>query len=144
MYLSAIYVRQTMSVSQITVVTANAVTTTPGQCWLGLYNSSGTLLASVDTSGTIGAQGVHQYALTSQTLAPGFYYVGFLSTSSPALQLMSGITVGATKPIMNGNLTNPSRLRFAVNGTGQTTLPSTLTLASNSATGSGAFWVALN
>ncbi|MFE9865860.1 glycosyl hydrolase family 28-related protein [Streptomyces sp. NPDC005506] len=142
-YLSGVYVRRTTTVSQVTVATANVVTPTAAQCWLGLYNSSGTLLTSVDVSGTIGAQGPHQYSLSSQTLAPGFYYVGFLSTSSPAIQLMSGITTGATKSIMNGNIATPAQLRFAVNATSQTTLPSSLTLSSNTATGSAALWAGL-
>lgn len=102
---------------------------TSGQNFVGIYNSSGTLLAvSTDQTTNFGSAGAKTATLTGPiTLAVGYYYVAFLSngTTPPTFMagsngfqtgLNSGLTVGTGRSI-----------RF---DTSATSLPSSITLSS--------------
>jgi hypothetical protein len=124
------------------VVTAGA-TLTAGQNFVGLYNSSGTLLSgTADQTTNFGSTGLKTAALTTpQTLAVGTYYVAFLSngTTKPALAMGAGHGIAA---ITNAGLTL-STARFASYGSAQTTLPSSF-IPGNTGFASGAYWAALS
>lgn len=122
------------------VVTAG-VGLTATQNLVGLYDSSGALLAtSTDQTTNFGSVGLKTAAITPQTLSVGNYYVAILSnyvTTSPQFATGAG---GSTSP--NAGLT-VATARFLTGSTTQTTLPVSETLGSGAFV-SGARWVALN
>lgn len=108
--------------------------------FVGLYNSAGTLLSgSADIGATLtGTTGVKAVALTSaQSLAAGtFVWVALLenlATTQATLQRFQGGTVAANALLGNASL------RFAINGTGLTALPASITPASNTGVGALTF-----
>ncbi len=113
---------------------------------VGIYNSSGTRLGvSADQSSTwvSGTPVVRSVGLTGPvTLIAGqYYYVAVLSaggTTQPGFA-RANTTTGP----LNAGQSNATQ-RFATNSTGQTTLPSSLTLSSNSGTSPIIFWVGLS
>jgi hypothetical protein len=116
---------------------------TPGSgTFIGLYNSSGTLLSgSADVASSLTSTGAKTLALTSsQALSAGtFVWVALLTnmgTTQPTVS-KSGASVGTA----NAGLTAAS-FRCAVNGTSLTALPGSITPSSNTGTGSLPFWVA--
>lgn len=133
-YLTAVNIRKTTTVSNIWIAMANTQPVTAGQCWVGLYNSSGTKLVDVDTSASVNTLGVKTFSVSAQTLPPGLYWIAnVINFSGTAPQVMAGNTTGNTRAIANGALST-SQYRFCTNGIG-TTLPSSITPASNSTTG---------
>lgn len=122
------------------VITAGA-TLTSGQNFVGLYNSSGTLLAtSADQTTAWGTVGLKTAAITPQTLAVGSYYVAILSNGTTRPVFATGAGHGQDS-ITNAGLTTGTAA-FLTSGTGQTTLPASITLSSGSQN-SGARWAAL-
>lgn len=127
----------------VSVGTAGA-TLTSGQNLAGIYDKTGNLLkASADQTTAWGSTGIKTCALTgSVALTVGqVYYVALLSNGTTPASFVRGSATGVTTP--NALLT-PSTYRFATNGTGQTGLPASLTLANNSGTGAQTYWVALS
>lgn len=124
------------------IVTAGA-TLTSGQCFVGLYDSSGNRLAvSADQSANWTSTGLKTTALTAaQTLAVGSYYVAWLSngTTQPTLAMGAGHGIAA---ITNAGL-SLSTSRFLTYGTAQTTLPATIPMGSTGQA-SGSRWFALS
>lgn len=115
---------------------------TSGQNFVGLYDSSGNRLAvSADQSANWTSAGLKTVALTSpQTLAVGSYYVAILMVSTGTVpQLLQGN--GASASALNAGLT-VGTARFINTAAGNTSLPSSITLASQS-TNAGSRWVAL-
>ena len=114
-----------------------------GQNFVGLYDSTGALLASanVDTaysSATLKTSVIPATALT----AGAFYWVGLLFNASvtPTLTRASGWTGVDTA----ANLGLPAAAyRFAKNGTGRTSLPPTISPASNTGSDIAGPWVAV-
>ncbi|MFF0736884.1 glycosyl hydrolase family 28-related protein [Streptomyces chartreusis] len=133
--------RSTLVSNVIVGIEAAGVTLTSGQCFVGLYNSSGTRLAvSADQSGNWTSTGLKTIALTAaQTLAVGSYYVAILAVGTTPPQFAMGAG-GATTA--SAGLT-ASTARFLTGPTGQTSLPSSITLSSQTVT-SGARWAALS
>lgn len=123
------------------VVVAGA-TLTAGQNFVGLYNSSGTLLsASADQTTAMGTTGLKTAALSApQTLAVGTYYVAFLSNGTTPPILAMGAGHGITT-ITNAGLTTATA-RYLTFGSAQTTLPSSIALGSGGMA-SGSRWFAL-
>ncbi len=143
-YLTAIYVRTPITVSNIWIVMANTQPVTANQCFVGLYNSAGALLAQADSSAVVNTLGVKTIAIASQQLTPGLYWVAnMINFAATAPQVMAGNTTGNTRVIANGALA-ASQYRFCTNGTGTTTLPATITPASNSLTGLLILWAGLS
>lgn len=114
---------------------------TSGQCFVGLYSSSGTRLAiSADQSANWTSTGLKTIALTAaQTLAVGSYYVAILAVGTTPPQFAMGAG-GATT--VSAGLT-AATARFLTGPTAQTSLPSSITLSSQTIT-SGARWAALS
>lgn len=142
-YLSAVYVRSATTVSTIYLTMANSQAVTSGQCWAGIYDSTGAKLVDVDTSGSVGTLGPKSFTVSTQSLSSGLYWTAQVyNFSSTAPQVMAGNTTGNTRTTSNGAIVSAAQYRFATNGTG-TTLPSSITPASNSTTGLLTLWAAL-
>lgn len=123
------------------VITAGA-TLTSGQNFVGLYNSSGTLLAtSADQTTAWGTTGLKTAAITPQTLAVGSYYVAILSNGTTKPVFATGAGHGQDS-ITNAGLTTATSA-FLTSGTGLTALPASITLSSGSPN-SGSRWAALS
>lgn len=121
------------------LLTAAGSGLTSGQCFAGLYNSAGTLLAATADQSTAWASGGSKsMALTGApiTVTPGDYFVGFFANGTTLPTFLRAVSQNA-----NINLSNANS-RFGTASTGNTTaMPSTLgtlTAASN------AWWAALN
>jgi hypothetical protein len=71
------------------------------------------------------------------------YYIGVLSNSAAGTAAVFVRTNSGTTTTPNANLSNALQ-RFSVNGTGQTALPASVTLTSNTGTGAQPFWVAMS
>ena len=130
-YLSAVYLRQAVTVSKCWFLMSTAAATpTAGQNWIGLVNASGTVLstASLDSVITTGSTARSATLTTPQAVAAGTYWVAIVcnATTPPTLMRTNGMTTGTN----NANLTGAS-LRYATNLTAQTTLPASLTMSSN-------------
>ncbi|MFF4644977.1 hypothetical protein [Streptomyces sp. NPDC001389] len=118
---------------------------TLANCYLGVYNSSGTLLgvtADISTSLMSGATGKSVDLVTPFTAAPGEYYIAMLLNGTWTTNSLTFKATGAGITV-NCGLTAP-RLRYSNMLTGQTTLPSTLDLTQQStsiiSTGWGSQW----
>lgn len=115
-------------------VATAGVTATAGQNWVGLYDSTGARLAQtgVDTDAGTGT-GLKTTTITGQALAPGsFYWVAFLFNGATPPTVARATTGVAAMAVANAG-TTAATMRFATGGTAQTTLPSTITPASNAA-----------
>ncbi|MFB6805472.1 hypothetical protein [Streptomyces sp. NPDC056387] len=102
-------------------------------CYLGVYNSSGTLVgvtADISSSLMSGATGKSVDLVTPFTAAPGEYYIAMLLNGTWATNSLTFKSTGAGITV-NCGLT-PPRLRYSNIGTSQTTLPSTLDLTQQS------------
>lgn len=143
-YFVRVPIRYTTSVSKIwTIVTAAAVTPTAGQNFFGLYNSSGTLLASGSADSVISSTGAQNVSITPQVLTPGYYLVCLMCNAATAPTFARN-----TGAASYGNINlSTANLRFFSNTTGNTTaLPASITLGSNTTANAGTqdFFVALS
>lgn len=103
---------------------------TSGQNFVGLYNSSGTLLiASGDQTTNFSTTGEKTAAITPQTLAVGSYYVAFLANHATTAPSVAG--GGGNSALNNVGLTAATG-RFLNTSAGNTALPASITLASQS------------
>jgi hypothetical protein len=127
--------------SRVVGIEAAGATLTAGQCFVGLYNSSGTRLAvSADQSANWTSTGLKTIALTApQTLAVGSYYVAILAVGTTPPQFAMG--AGGATTVSAGLATGAAR--FLTGPTSQTSLPASITLSSQTVT-SGARWAALS
>lgn len=139
--LSAIYVSRACTTSSLVFFVSTAGSgPTAGQNWVGLVNSTGTLVASASTTTNV-TQGVQTVSWSATAaLTPGQYYIVMLwnGTTNPQVARASTGNLAA----YNAGLTNAT-LRFATNGTSQTTLAGSWTLSSNTQTGAYPFWALL-
>lgn len=129
-YLSKIKItsRSTVVSNILYGVTTLGSALTAGQCFVGLYNSSGTLLvSSADQSGVMNTTGLKTTAITPQTLAVGSYYVAFLANGTGTLPSVAG--GGGISSAVNAGLTTGTS-RFLNTAAGNTALPATITLSS--------------
>jgi hypothetical protein len=140
-YFAALYVRNRVTITKLHfLVGTAAVTATAGQNWIGIYNSSGTKLADVGIDSLVTAAGPQVATISSTTLTPGIYWIGFVCNAATAVTLARAGGISAAGNSMNLTAAN---LRFFVNGTGKTTLDASITPASNTVTGSVAFCTAV-
>lgn len=143
-YLARVIIRtaQTLAKLSVGVVTA-ASGVTASQNFLGLYSSTGSLVAStasgaIDTALT--SSGILTASLSSSyAAAAGAYWVAFVNNATTAATLARAS--GSSLSISNGGAAAGS-YRFAVNGTGQTSLPGSITPGSNTAGGAFTMWAA--
>lgn len=116
----------------VATVTTQGSTLTSGQNFVGLYNSSGTRIAvSADQTTAWGTTGAKTMAMTTPVwLAPGTYYVGFLAvgTTPPTFAAAGGFQNAYNAGLSGATLRHGSQL------TGQTSLPTSVTLASSVST----------
>jgi hypothetical protein len=133
--------RSTLVSNVIVGIEAAGSGLTAGQCFVGLYNSSGTRLAlSADQAANWTSTGLKTIALTAaQTLAVGSYYVAILAVGTTPPQFAMG--AGGATTVSAGLSTGAAR--FLTGPTAQTSLPASITLASQTVT-SGARWAALS
>ncbi len=132
--------RSTVVSNVIVGIETAGATLTAGQSLVGLYNSSGTRLAvSADQSANWTSTGMKTIALTApQTLAVGSYYVAILSVGTTPPQFSTG--AGGSVNINVGLSTGAAR--FLIGPTAQTSLPSSITLSSQTVS-TGSRWAAL-
>lgn len=126
--------------------TAPAGALTSGQNSVGIYDSSGTRIAvTADQATAWGSSGLKTMPLMSPVNLQGgqHYYIGLLSNSAAGTAAVFVRSNSGTTTTPNANLSNIAQ-RFSVNGTGQTALPSSVTLSSSSGSGAQPFWVALS
>lgn len=142
--------------SVLTAVTVAGSGTSTGS-FAGVYNAqaipgtsgnivAGTRLAVTAELGTAISATIHADALTwtgVSKLPSGQYWVAYMANQSVTLPTLAQ-SPGSTTPALAQNLgTGTATMRFAVNGTGATALPATITVASNSATNARALLVGL-
>lgn len=121
-------------------VTTSATTPTASQCWVGVLDSTGALLGSaVDVATASGSSG-----LKTTTVAPGALSVGYvwgaIVCAAAVLPTLASAPAAALTTLSNAGCATAA-LRYATNGTSQTTLTSR-TPASNVA--GPALWMALS
>lgn len=140
-YLVGVYVNRSVSATTIYWgFTTTAVTSpTAGQCFVGLYNSSGTRLVTAAVESVANATGLNATTISSTALTPGLYWVGLVFNGSGAgTHYRAG---SLTSSVLNIGVSAAS-YQFATNGTSQTSLPSNITPSSNTG-GATAFFVAI-
>lgn len=135
-----IRVAQTISFLWWDVPTAGSGASTGS--FTGLYSSAGTLLTgSSDIAASLTGTGAPKLTLTTpQALSAGTFVWAAILTNLASTQPNLGSTP-APSVMLNANLA-ASAYRVAVNGTAQTSLPSTINPNSNTLTGAFGFWVA--
>lgn len=139
-YLEKLVIRRNMTVSNVWFLVNSAGSGASTGSFAGLYSSAGTLLSgSADIAAKLTATGPQSVALTTpQALTAGSFVwvaiVSNLATTQPGLH--SG---NASINQSNINLAAAS-YRFATNGTGQLTLPASITPSSNSQTAAFSVW----
>ncbi len=116
---------------------------TSGQALAGLVGPTGTVLASASIATQIAATGVQSVTVTSQALAQGYCWVAFLVVASTMPFFAHATPAANATGLMNVNL-SAAAYRYAINGTSQTALPGSFTLASNSQTNAKGIWVGLS
>jgi hypothetical protein len=143
-YLCAVYVQRTVAITKMywQVASATGGTPTSNQNVIGLFNSSGTLLQSAVIDADISSTGLKTATISSQSVTAGsMYWVGFVFNAGTAPTVARTTAVTGTGTLVNVGLTAAS-FRFAVNGTGQTTLAS-ITPSNNTATTFAGPWAAI-
>jgi len=143
LYLAKLSARSAYTATNIWVGVSTAGAGASTGSFVGLYNSSGTLLSgTADIGASLLATGPVSTALTTpQSLAAGsFVWVAFLVNLAVTQPLMfRGVPLGS---MGNVNLA-ASAFRFATNGAGLSALPGSITPASNAGTGE-TLWVGIN
>lgn len=149
-YLMKITPRTGGTISTVTLQLASlaaASTLTAGQSLIAIYDASGTRLgitadqASSWSSGSAGTRAIALLAPVSLT-AGRDYFVALLSVGSSTMPAwIRGGATGVGTP--NIGLANTA-YRFAVNGTAQTTLGSSIALTNNTGTGAFTYWIGLS
>ncbi len=144
-YLAKLHITQTIAVTKLYWWMAVAGSgTTAGQNFGGLYSSAGTRLVTADADATVTASaGLQTLTLSSTSLTAGSFVWGavvFNATAKPTVAYGAG-AAGATSSL-NAGLT-AATYRYATAGTSQTSLPSSITPASNSASLLAGPWMAI-
>lgn len=144
LYLTRVNIAADVSVSRIYWWVGNTGSSpVSGQNQVGLYNPSGTLLASTNVDAAISSAGLKSTVIAAQGLVAGsFYWVGMVFNASvpPTLTRASGWT--GVDAAANLGL-SAATLRFATNGTSRTSLPASITPGSNVGTDFAGPWAAV-
>lgn len=137
-------IRQPLLVTNVLLAIGTAGTTlTSGQNFVGLYNSAGTQIGtSADQTVAWGSTGLKTAALASGPFAvsPGFVWVMLVSNTTGTTP--SFFRTGALGAAAMNNGFPVSTARWATNGTATTSLPASITPASNTLAGTG-YWAGL-
>ncbi|MFE4651523.1 hypothetical protein [Streptomyces sp. NPDC056707] len=144
-YLIRVKLRQASTISKVVLMTVSAGSgLTANQNYAGLYNASGTRVGVTANQSTAwaAANNTLSMALTaSYSAAAGDYYVAFVSNGSTRPGFVCATTLGATRTPGNANLSSGG-YRYCIGATGQTSLPSSLSIAS-ATPDANAYWVGL-
>jgi hypothetical protein len=124
-------------------ITTAGTSLAAGQNFVGLYDASGTLLAtSGDQTTAFGSTGTKTAALTAPvTLDVGSYYVAFLANGAGTQPSVAG--GGGVSSTINAGLSTGTARYLGPIGSGQTALPSSITLGSGPTNIAGR-WAALS
>ncbi|MFI2757842.1 hypothetical protein ACH5A3_03030 [Streptomyces echinatus] len=138
-YMSAVYIRQATTISKLWYMQGTAATTpTAGQNWIGLVNSSGTVLSTASLDSVVTSSNAPKSATLSaaQSVTAGTYWVALVFNAAAA-----PVIYKTAMPFTGFGVVNQSAAsqRYATAGTSQTTLNS-ITMSSNAAGQS--IWVA--
>jgi hypothetical protein len=140
LFLSGMFVTEAFTATTLYWgVSVTPTTQTAGQNFVGLYDSGGNLLTSVGVDSDTSSTGL-KAATISVSLSPGTYWAAFLFNAATAPQLPRCAGTGGTSSLINVGLSG-TNLLYASNGTGRTSMPSTITMASNTA--STGYWAAI-
>lgn len=144
LYLSRVNIAAAINVTKLYWWVANTGSgATASQNWIGLYSSAGTLLASVNVDTGFASATLKTSTISSTALTAGsFVWVALLFNASVTPTLTRGSGWTGVDAAANIGLAAAS-YRFAKNGTGLTTLPSTITPSSNVGTDFAGPWVAV-
>jgi len=140
-YLARLQVRQAVTITNICAILSTAGVGASTGSFAGLYNPAGTLLSgSADVGATLtGAAGLITMPLsTPQAVAAGSFVWAALVQNLATTQATLARNTGAAVQF-NAGLT-AATFRWAVNGTGLSSLPGSITPASNVTAGSNVFW----
>lgn len=122
------------TISKLWIVIATAGDTlTTAQNFLALYDSGGTRRAvTADQTTAFGSAAILGASVASPYAASaGTYYIGILSNGSTPPTLMSSTLINkSSKSIANANVTAANGYRFGFTGSGQTSTPASITVAS--------------
>ena len=145
LYLVAVRIRYAITASKIWFIESPAGSGASTGSFAGLYSSAGTLLSgSADAAAAYTGGFAQSVSLTTpQALAAGIFVWAALLVNLATTQPTMRLTGGGSAVPGSVNLPN-SQLRVCVNGTGLTSLPASVTPASN--TGAGAFphWIGIS
>jgi hypothetical protein len=142
-YLSRINVRYATTISNLVCTVAQTAGSglTAGQNWIGLYSSAGSKLAEVNMDTDFTSIGTKTKAITPQAVSAGHVYLALLTNGTTPPRFLYGN--GTSASALNVNiLPSGGAPRFVDFGTGQTTLPSSVTLTSSN-TNASARWGAI-
>lgn len=123
----------------------NTAGATLSSAFVGVYSSAGSLLAtSASQTANFTATGFYTAAMTVPitNAAAGTYWVAFVCTGTTGPGLARSNNLVSAGAMLNAGLT-AANYRFAVNGTGNATLPASITPASNTQDVAG-YWAALS
>jgi hypothetical protein len=144
-YLSKIPVRSAFTATNVWFAVTTAGSGASTGSFAGLYSSAGVLLSgSADIAAQLtGSVGPIEVTLTTpQALTTGFVWVALLSNLATTQPKLADNPLGLTS-IENLNLT-AANFRFAINGTVQTSLPASITPASNVSAGGVNLWAGIS
>lgn len=142
LYLTGLMARQPFNSTKGYFCIATAgVTATAGENFIGLYNTSGTLLASKEIDSNVITAGLQTITWTTATgtQPAGLYWVGFFFNAGTEPFLESAPTPPDNSTQNVGLGTSSYRMCLQA-GPFTTALPSPLTVASNSISGSPRVW----
>ncbi|MFJ8508640.1 hypothetical protein [Streptomyces avermitilis] len=144
-YLIRVKLRQAATISKVVLMTVAAGSgLTANQNYAGLYNASGTrvgVTANQATTWTTANNTLSMTLTASYSAAAGDYYVAFVSNGSTRPGFVCATTLGATRTPGNANLSSGG-YRYCIGATGQTSLPSSISIAS-ATPDANAYWVGL-
>jgi hypothetical protein len=144
-YLMKISPQYNFTINNVTLVLNGTAATnlTSGQNLVGIYNSSGTRIAvSADQSSSWLTTGTKTISVGATSLISNQdYFIAVLSVGTGTMPTMARLSTSSG--IVNVGQTNATQ-RASVNGTSQTSLPSSLTLSSNSGTNVITIWAGLS
>ncbi|MFE9865861.1 hypothetical protein ACFYPZ_24505 [Streptomyces sp. NPDC005506] len=144
-YLMRVKLRQATTISKVVLMTVSAGSgLTANQNYAGLYTASGTrvgVTANQASAWTTANNTLSMSLTASYSAIAGDYYVAFVSNGSTRPGFVCATTLGATRTPGNANLASGG-YRYCIGATGQTSLPSSLSIAS-ATPDANAYWVGL-
>jgi hypothetical protein len=140
-YLMAVYVPRSVTTSKVWFIVGATAAATVSSAQVGIYDSTGALVASADASAAFNNASTIASVNLAASLTAGRYWVGYVMAAQTMPTLCRPAAVTAAQ--LNLNLT-ASTARYAVNGTGLSALPASITPSSNDTASARAFWVGLS